>query len=108
MSHHCDERCVCPVHGTALIYAPASGEHACQDIDCVHGHGMRRQILDTYGLTEGDITVGFESLDAAETVARRMEADYLAALPNRAAKTAVELSEGLPSGLHFEWTEGDR
>jgi hypothetical protein len=36
----CDERCVCPVHSTPLLYAPASDEHACQDVNCRHGHGM--------------------------------------------------------------------
>lgn len=36
----CDERCVCPVHDTPLLFSPASGEHACQDADCRHGHGM--------------------------------------------------------------------
>lgn len=38
--HRCDERCVCPVHGTPLIYWPAGGDHACQDVNCVYGHGM--------------------------------------------------------------------
>lgn len=36
----CDEKCVCPVHGTALLYSPAGDKHACQDVDCRHGHGM--------------------------------------------------------------------
>jgi len=37
--HQCSDLCVCPVHGTPLFYAPASDDHACQDIDCVYGHG---------------------------------------------------------------------
>lgn len=37
--HYCDERCACPVHGTPLIYSPAAGDHACQDITCEYGHG---------------------------------------------------------------------
>lgn len=37
----CDERCVCPVHGTPLIYWPAGNDHACQDADCQYGHGMK-------------------------------------------------------------------
>jgi hypothetical protein len=36
----CDDRCVCPVHGTPLIYSPAGDEHACRDVNCRHGHGM--------------------------------------------------------------------
>lgn len=38
--HTCDEGCVCPDHETPLIYSPAWDEHACQDVTCVHGHGM--------------------------------------------------------------------
>ena len=38
--HCCDEACVCPVHGTPLIYWPAGDDHACQDVDCKFGHGM--------------------------------------------------------------------
>jgi hypothetical protein len=37
----CDERCVCPVHGTPLIYWPAGEDHACQDVNCRYGHGMK-------------------------------------------------------------------
>lgn len=37
----CDEHCVCPVHGTPLIYWPAGDDHACQDVDCRYGHGMK-------------------------------------------------------------------
>lgn len=40
--HRCDDECRCPIHpDLPLLYAPATGEHACQKIDCVHGHGMR-------------------------------------------------------------------
>lgn len=41
LSHECDERCVCPVHGTPLIYWPDGKDHACQDVNCRYGHGMR-------------------------------------------------------------------
>jgi hypothetical protein len=37
--HRCNERCVCPIHGTPLIYAPTLDDHACQDGDCVLGGG---------------------------------------------------------------------
>lgn len=40
--HRCDpDRCVCPRHGTPMIYAPRSDEHACQDVSCPFGHGIR-------------------------------------------------------------------
>lgn len=38
----CDERCVCPVHGTPLFFWPAGEDHACQDVDCRYGHGMKK------------------------------------------------------------------
>lgn len=38
--HVCDDLCVCPIHDTPLLYAPASNEHACQDPDCEHAHGI--------------------------------------------------------------------
>lgn len=31
----------CPVHGVEMIYSPARDEWACQNPDCVHGHGVR-------------------------------------------------------------------
>lgn len=40
LNHTCGERCVCPIHGTPLLYAPAQDEHACQDPDCKHAHGI--------------------------------------------------------------------
>jgi hypothetical protein len=39
MPHRCDETCVCPIHGTPLIYAPLIDDHACQDARCVLGRG---------------------------------------------------------------------
>jgi hypothetical protein len=39
--HTCDERCVCPRHGTPMIYWPRGGDHACQDADCMYGRGVR-------------------------------------------------------------------
>jgi hypothetical protein len=41
--HRCDDRCICPVHGTPLIYWPAGDDHACQDAGCQYGHGMRAE-----------------------------------------------------------------
>ena len=38
--HRCDETCVCPECGEALLFAPASGEHACVDPECVNAHGL--------------------------------------------------------------------
>lgn len=41
LTHKCIEGlCICPVHKTALYYSPNSGEHACQDPDCIHAHGV--------------------------------------------------------------------
>ena len=34
--HRCDERCLCPADGLPMWYAPSSGQHACQDPDCVY------------------------------------------------------------------------
>lgn len=38
--HTCDVDCVCPVHGTPLIYWPAGDDHACQDPTCEHAGGL--------------------------------------------------------------------
>ena len=38
--HVCGDDCVCPIHGTPLIYSPAGDDHACQDVSCEHGGGM--------------------------------------------------------------------
>lgn len=43
--HACDETCVCPFHQTPLIYAPSIDDHACQDIECTFGHGMKPQLI---------------------------------------------------------------
>jgi hypothetical protein len=37
--HQCGTHCVCPTHGTPLIYAPASDDHACHDVHCEFGNG---------------------------------------------------------------------
>ena len=29
----------CEVHGTDMIYSPARGDYACQDVTCRYGHG---------------------------------------------------------------------
>jgi hypothetical protein len=38
--HECSSECVCPVHGTPLIWWPVGRSHACQYVDCEHGHGL--------------------------------------------------------------------
>ena len=43
--HVCDDGCVCPVHGTPLIYWPHGDDHACQDVTCRYGHGMSAELL---------------------------------------------------------------
>jgi hypothetical protein len=45
LKHKCDERCICPIHRTPLIYAPGPNEHACQDIDCTYGHGLETVLM---------------------------------------------------------------
>lgn len=42
--HTCSEKCVCPRHSTPMIYWPRGDEHACQDVDCLYGHGIRAAI----------------------------------------------------------------
>ncbi|MFJ3839492.1 hypothetical protein ACIPY6_28850 [Streptomyces sp. NPDC090054] len=39
--HQCRSACVCPVHGTPLLYSAAWGDHACQDGSCRYGGGFR-------------------------------------------------------------------
>ncbi|MFE7963390.1 hypothetical protein ACFU0X_10105 [Streptomyces cellulosae] len=43
--HVCGAECVCPLHGTPLLYAPAANVHACQDPDCPHGHGLLVELV---------------------------------------------------------------
>jgi len=38
--HRCIDACHCPDHGTPLLFAPASGEHACPDADCRYSGGL--------------------------------------------------------------------
>lgn len=38
--HRCDDSCACPIHGTRMLYAAATAQHACQDPGCVHAHGV--------------------------------------------------------------------
>jgi len=40
--HVCGIQCICPVHRTPMFYSPAWDDHACQDITCEYGHGMRK------------------------------------------------------------------
>lgn len=49
--------------------------------------------------------VDWRSYNAAETEARRRDEAYRAALPGRMQEIADQLSEGLPDGMRFEWTE---
>jgi hypothetical protein len=42
VTHVCDDSCVCPVHGTLLLYWPVGDLHACQDAECEHAHGMKQ------------------------------------------------------------------
>lgn len=49
--HACDENCVCPRHETPMIYWPHGDDHACPDITCPYGHGVR--VLIGAGLTTG-------------------------------------------------------
>jgi hypothetical protein len=37
--HRCGPRCICPIHETRLIWWPSGREHACRDVECVHGRG---------------------------------------------------------------------
>lgn len=45
MTHHCDYVCICPVHETPLLYCLGTDEHACQDPECVHAHGIEYRAL---------------------------------------------------------------
>lgn len=45
LPHECDEKCVCPVHDTALIYAPSVDKHACQDSSCIYAHGYEDRVF---------------------------------------------------------------
>jgi hypothetical protein len=40
--HTCFCLCPSPMHEepTPLIWAPGPRQHACSDIDCIHGHGL--------------------------------------------------------------------
>lgn len=46
LPHHCDERCICPEHGTQLIYAPSVDDHTCQDCQCRYGHGVNAILIE--------------------------------------------------------------
>jgi hypothetical protein len=42
--HRCGSACICPIHRTPLLYWPASrDQHACQNADCVHAHGIIKE-----------------------------------------------------------------
>lgn len=47
LPHVCDEeKCVCPVHGTWLLYNRHYNEHACQNSACRYAHGLERQLVE--------------------------------------------------------------
>jgi hypothetical protein len=43
--HRCNSFCVCPIHGTPLIYWPAGHDHACQADDCRYREGGCSPVL---------------------------------------------------------------
>jgi outer membrane protein TolC len=49
--------------------------------------------------------VDWRPWNAAEAAYRAQREAFEAALPGRAAEVAGQLSEGLPDGLRFEWTQ---
>ncbi|MFG3157194.1 hypothetical protein ACGF7W_34750 [Streptomyces sp. NPDC048219] len=73
--HRCDELCCCPVHGTALYFAPASNVHACQNPTCRYAHGISAEALlaATLGLPMPEDT----SVFARFVAARRADPDRL-------------------------------
>ncbi|MEV5451299.1 hypothetical protein [Streptomyces sp. NPDC052535] len=73
--HQCDELCRCPVHGTALYFAPASNQHACQNPTCRYAHGISAEALlaATLGLPMPEDT----SVFARFVAARRADPDRL-------------------------------
>jgi hypothetical protein len=56
--HRCDERCVCPTDGKPLYYAPASGQHACQDPECQYDDSEPRTPRIRSSFTEVPIAPG--------------------------------------------------
>ncbi len=38
--HTCDERCVCPDHGTPMYYWPRGNDHACMEMTCRYAGGL--------------------------------------------------------------------
>lgn len=38
--HRCDDRCVCPTHGTSLLWSRHHDLHACQDPTCSYARGL--------------------------------------------------------------------
>lgn len=43
--HRCSAACACPHHGTPMIYWPRGDDHACQDVNCEYGHGVKKMLL---------------------------------------------------------------
>ena len=79
LRHECDETCVCPVHGTPLIYHPAGDDHACQDVTCEHGHGGLNPVLAAFDrigmgwLKPFAVDQGFEDAAAVAQLAQDQE-----------------------------------
>lgn len=48
--HLCDEDCVCPEHGTPLLWHAPSAIHACQDPACRYAHGLEPRLVREYFL----------------------------------------------------------
>lgn len=58
----------------------------------------------TFAYRRGKV-VDWTSYNAAEADYRARQEAYAAALPGRMQEIAEQVSEGLPDGLRFEWTE---
>lgn len=43
--HQCDDRCICPIHHTPMLYSRAQNEHACQDPNCQYAHGLETHLF---------------------------------------------------------------
>ncbi|MCZ0983922.1 hypothetical protein O1L60_44980 [Streptomyces diastatochromogenes] len=88
--HQCDELCRCPVHGTALYFAPASNLHACQNPNCRYAHGISAAAL---AATDQGLPMTHEPDVFSRFLAAR-RAD-----PDRIPPRAVPLAETLRGAL---------
>jgi hypothetical protein len=83
VKHRCAEECVCPIHGTPLIYWPHGNDHVCQDVDCRYGQRMAEQPIPGEFLPGGP---GYEAFQ--QKILDDISAAY-----------------GLPEGLRVEWAQ---